>query len=85
MAIIKYKWPPQTDTGASTFSDDLVGVQLVAGGGLTNANFEFTTGVTEKQNRTFNIGAFSKPISLSDLDIKSIEESKTVIAKNLQV
>ena len=85
MAIIKYKWPPQTDTGDSTFSDDLVGVQLVAGGGLTNANFNFTTGITEKQNRTFNIGAFSDPISLSDLDLKSIEESKVLIAKNLQV
>ena len=85
MAVIKYKWPPQTDTGASTFSDDLVGVQLVAGGGLTNANFEFTTGLTEKQNRKFNIGAFSSPISLDDLDLKSVEESKVLIAKNLQV
>ncbi len=35
MAIVKYKCPPQTASGEGTFSDDLVGFQLVAGGGLT--------------------------------------------------
>ena len=37
--------PPQ-GSGADTPFDNLVGVQLVTGGGLTNGNFEFTTSVT---------------------------------------
>ena len=85
MAVVKYKWPPQTDTGASAFADELVGVQLVAGGGLTNANFNFTTELSEKQNRGFNIGTFSDPISLSDLDLSSVEESRNLAAQTLQV
>lgn len=32
MAIIKYTCPPQTASGEGTFSDNLVGLQLVAGG-----------------------------------------------------
>ena len=39
MAIKKYTCPPQPASGAGTFSDDLVGVQLVQGGGFTQGNF----------------------------------------------
>jgi len=85
MAVVKYKCPPQGDIGSATFSDDIVGLQLVAGGGLTNANFEFSTNLVEKINREFNIGAFSDPISLNDLNISTIEESKRLVAKNLEV
>ena len=85
MAVVKYKCPPQGDIGSATFSDDIVGLQLVAGGGLTNANFEFSTNLVEKINRQFNIGAFSDPISLNDLNIATIEESKRLVAKNLEV
>jgi hypothetical protein len=53
MAIKKYTCPPQSATGAGTFSDNLVGLQLGAGGGLTQGNFEFTTSTNEKTNRTF--------------------------------
>jgi len=67
--MVKYKCPPQGPTGASTFSDNIVGLQLVQGGGLTNANFDFTTTVVEKVNRSFDIGTFSTPISLNDLGI----------------
>jgi hypothetical protein len=56
MAVNKYKCPPQTASGQGTFSDNIVGFQLVGGGGLTQANFEFTTSITEKQDRTFTIG-----------------------------
>jgi hypothetical protein len=84
MAVTKYTCPPQA-SGEGTFSDNLVGFQLVAGGGLTQANFEFTTNVTEKVNRTFTIGSFSDPISLSTLNIDSIEQSKLLVAKNFQV
>ena len=54
MAVKKYTCPPQSATGAGTFSDDLVGFQLVGGGGFTQGNFEFTETLTEKQDRTFN-------------------------------
>ena len=82
MANKKYRYPPSPPNAKGTFSDDLVGFQLVDGGGLTQANFEFTTNVVEKVNRTFNTGVFSDAISLSDLDFDSIEESKIVMAKN---
>jgi hypothetical protein len=81
----KYFYPPRPGSGAGTFSDDIVGLQLVTGGGLTQGNFEFTTGVTEKVNRTFNIGAFSKPITLEDLDIVSLEESRRLLATQFRV
>lgn len=85
MADKKYRYPPAPPNARGTFSDDLVGFQLTEGGGLTQANFEFTTNVVEKVNRTFNTGVFSNPISLSDLDFESLEESKIVMAKNFQV
>ena len=85
MAVNNYKCPPQPASGQGTFSDNLVGLQLVDGGGLTQANFEFTTNITEKQNRTFSIGSFSDPISLDSLNIGTIEESKKLIADNFRV
>jgi len=48
MANKKYRYPPSPPNAKGTFSDDLVGFQLVDGGGLTQANFEFTTNVVEK-------------------------------------
>jgi hypothetical protein len=81
----KYTCPPQSATGAGTFSDDLVGFQLVQGGGLTQGNFEFTQAIVEKTNRNFEVGTFSSPITLDTLQIDSIEESKRIVAKNYQV
>lgn len=85
MASNKYKYPPAPPNGSGTFSDNIVGFQLVDGGGLTQANFEFSTNVVEKVNREFNTGVFSQPISLSDLNINNIEEAKRIIAKNFKV
>jgi len=85
MAVIKYKNPPQPPSGEGTFADNLVGVQLVQGGGLTNGVFEFTQSVTEKVNRTFDIGNFSDPISLSTLGIESDFFDREVLAKNYRV
>ena len=85
MAIKKYTCPPQSATGAGTFSDNLVGLQLVAGGGLTQGNFEFTTSTNEKTNRTFNTGTFSEPINLNSLGIESINQSKTIVENNFKV
>ena len=84
MAINKFTCPPQS-SAANQFSNNLVGVQLVAGGGLTQANFNFTTGISEKQNRTFTIGAFSEPINLESINIDTIAESREIIAKNYRI
>jgi hypothetical protein len=85
MAIKKYTCPPQSATGGGTFSDDLVGFQLVQGGGLTQGNFEFTQSITEKTNRNFSTGVFSNPINLDGLGIGSIEESKAIFENNFKV
>ena len=67
------------------FSDNIVGLQTVEGGGLTQGNFEFTTGVTEKVNRKFNVGAFSEPISLDMLNIDSLGESRRILSTQFRV
>jgi hypothetical protein len=85
MALKKYTCPPQTATGSGTFSDDLVGFQLVTGGGLTQGNFEFTTSVNEKSNRTFTTGNFSEPISLDALGVSSVAQSKSIFENNFKV
>ena len=54
-AVEKYFYPPRPGSGTNTFSDNIVGLQLTDGGGLTQGNFEFTTAITEKVNRDFNI------------------------------
>ena len=85
MATKKFTCPPQSASGQGTFSDNLVGLQLVGGGGFTQANFEFTTSISEKQNRTFDIGTFSDPISLESLDIRNLEEARMILSKNFKV
>jgi len=81
----KYFYPPRPGSGANTFSDNIVGLQTVEGGGLTQGNFDFTTSVVEKVNRKFNVGAFSEPISLDDLDIEDLAESRTILATQFRV
>jgi len=85
MAVKKYTCPPQSATGAGTFSDNLVGLQLVAGGGLTQGNFNFITSTNEKTNRTFSTGTFSDPINLDSLGINSINQSKSIVENNFKV
>jgi hypothetical protein len=81
----KFTCPPQVASGSDTFSDNLVGVQLVAGGGLTQGNFNFTTAVTEKVNRTFSIGVFSNPMSLDSMGITDVNQARTIIENNFKV
>ena len=81
----KYFYPPRPGNGAGTFSDNIVGLQTVEGGGLTQGNFEFTTGVTEKVNRTFNVGAFSEPMSLEMMGIDDLIESRRILATQFRV
>ena len=81
----KYYYPPRPGSGAATFSDNIVGLQTVQGGGLTQGNFEFTTSITEKVNRKFNVGAFSEPINLIDLDIDDLTQSRRIMATQFRV
>lgn len=85
MARKFFRYPPRPSSGAGTFSDNIVGLQIVQGGGLTQGNFEFTTNLVEKVNRNFNIGAFSEPINLDSLKIYNINESKEIISKEFRV
>ena len=84
MAIKKFTCPPQASAQGS-FSDNLVGFQLTSGGGLTQGNFEFTTGVSEKVNREFNTGTFSNPINLNSLGVNSVAQSKAIFENNFKV
>lgn len=85
MAKKKYFYPPVPPVGSETFSDDLVGLQLVQGGGLTLGTFQFTSAIFEKSNRKFDTGVFSEPFSLQNLNISSIEQSKLLVQKNFEV
>lgn len=80
MSQIKFRVPQAPGNGGGTFSDNLVGFQLVDGGGLTQGNFEFTNSIVEKSDRHFSVGVFSKPISLDDLNIESSDKAKEVFA-----
>jgi len=84
MATQKFTCPVPA-SGEGTFSDGLVGLQLVDGGGFTQANFAFTTSIAEKQNRTFNIGTFSDPISLDTLNVQDVDESRIIALNNFRV
>jgi hypothetical protein len=81
----KYTCPPQSPSGAGTFSDALVGLQLTQGGGLTLANFAFSNKVTEKVNRNFETGVFSQPISLTDLNLTTTAEAQKIYEVNFKV
>ena len=84
MATNKFTCPPQS-SAANQFSNNLVGVQLVTGGGLTQGNFDFTVSFTEKVNRTFETGTFSDPISLDTLNIGSVNEARGILQNNYKV
>ena len=80
------KFIPNTSaSGVGTPFDNIVGLQTVQGGGLTQGNFEFSTLFSEKVNRTFNIGVFQDPINLENLDIESVNEARLLLAKEYRV
>jgi hypothetical protein len=85
MAVTKYICPSPAPVGSGTFSDDLVGFQVVNGGGLTQGNFQFTSAIYEKIDRTFDTGVFSDPYTLDTLNITDVAEAKKIIEKNFKV
>ena len=85
MAKKKYFYPPAPPVGSETFSDDLVGLQLVKGGSLTTGVFEFTPNTSDKTNRSFDLGVFSDPVSLDSLNVGSIDDLKSIVQQNFNV
>lgn len=79
----KYAVPPQ-GSGQGPF-DNLVGLQMTKGGGLTLANFDFSSNISEKVNRNFDTGTFSKPFTLSNLNIVSLESAAAINDINFKV
>ena len=64
----KFYYPPAPPSGAGTFSDDLVGSQYTQGSAqMTLGNFSISDSAQSKQNRNFNLGGFSGPITLQQL------------------
>ena len=66
--MAKYKVPSQAASGADTFSDNLVGVQITNGTSqLTNTNFAIDSIISEKDSKKFITSAFSEFLTLEDL------------------
>ena len=65
--------------------DNLVGYQLVQGGGLTFGNFQFTPSLTEKTTPTFYTNIFDRPINLLDLGVSDVSDIRDSIVKELNV
>lgn len=85
MSDNKFRYPPAPPNGGDTFSKNLVGLQITDGGGLTQGNFDFGSGVSEKSDRNFDIGVFSDPITLNDLQVNSVNEAKEIASKKFNV
>lgn len=83
--IGKYFYPPRPGSGGGTFSDDIVGLQTVSGGGLTGGNFEFTSNVLERVVRTFSIGSFNEPITLDKLNILNEQQNRVFLSNEVRI
>ena len=70
--MAKYKVPSQAASGADTFSDNLVGVQITTGTAqLTNTNFALDSGIIQKDDKDFTTSPFSTFLTLEDLTGKT--------------
>ena len=76
------KVPSQAASGADTFSDNLVGVQITTGTGqLTNTNFGLDSEVVQRDTKDFKTNPFSEFLTLDDLKLENDLLSKDEIAK----
>ena len=80
--MAKYKVPSQAASGADTFSDNLVGVQITTGTGqLTNTNFALDSEVIQRDTKKFKTNPFSNFLTLDDLKKETAALSTDEIAK----
>lgn len=82
MPVIYIKKSPGSGIGVF---DNLVGNQVVQGGGLTFGGFEFTPSLTEKATPSFYTNIFDKPMNLLDLGVSDISDIRNSVAKELNV
>jgi hypothetical protein len=75
---VRYKVPSAAASGAQTFSDSLVGVQITDGTSqLTNTNFALDKVIVEKDNKNFKTSPFSEFLTLDKLKIEENVPSTT--------
>ena len=66
------KVPSQAASGAETFNDALVGVQITNGSNqLTNTNFDIDRDIPEKDSKNFVTQPFSEFFTLNDIKTQS--------------
>jgi hypothetical protein len=82
---MSYTCPPQKRLSESSIFDNIVGLQVIQGGGLTQGNFQLTTSTTEKSNRFFDTGKFSQPYTLDNLSILSTVQAKVINEVNFRI
>jgi hypothetical protein len=82
---MSYTCPPQQRISEGTTFDNIVGLQVIQGGGLTQGNFEFITTVTEKDNRFFDTGTFSLPYTLDKLQITDTVQAAKINSVNFKI
>ena len=80
-----YTCPPQRRLTDGVFFDNIVGLQVIQGGGLTQGNFQTTISIGEKSNRFFDTGVFSAPITLDSLDVSSVAQAAKISDINFKV
>ena len=83
--MANYSCPPQRRSGEGFYFENLVGIQVVQGGGLTQGNFQLSTSTKEKSDRFFDTGIFSGPITLNNLDISSTEQAQKIFDVNFKI
>lgn len=77
MTKIRRKIPSQAASGADTFSDHLVGVQITDGTSqLTNTNFTIDRVIPERDSKEFISSPFSDFVNLNTIDGK-VKSTKT--------
>jgi hypothetical protein len=75
---VRYKVPSAAASGAQTFSDSLVGVQITDGTSqLSNTNFALDKVIVEKDNKNFKTSPFSDFLTLDKLKIEENAPSTT--------
>ena len=70
---------PNPGAGFLDPNEELVGFQTTKGGGLTNTNFIWDYGVTEKIDTDYPDGVFSDSITLDTLNV-DLEQARAALA-----
>jgi hypothetical protein len=71
-------------SGVGVF-DNIVGLQVTEGGGLTLGTFEFRSSITDDAPITLYVNSFSNPITLESLSIDNNSSFRELVSKELNV